>query len=542
MAGIPVQPTSPFSPQQLKSADELAAERTAFEAERRNQGLDTTPHFVPNERLASPLPANEAGGPAGPMGDAGGNAAPVGPAATPAAPQQVPAQSFAPGDFVSSQSTSSASHLRPEDVSKIEEARKAHEAAVHRQDEVAKQVGHEHALVINQGFETTAQLAKKAEAERQANLQARKELETKRTAQDAEYQDAVKHVPLGSALNPNAGQKIASAIAIGLSAFGSSLTHTPNAALAVIQTNIEKAMRLREQELAGKRFGIDQTDKQIMRNHELYQDAEAAHQANMANAWQMVGRKAEAMAAERQGDVTAANNQELLTGIQQKYTEHVAEADRIHSQSTSSRPSVVQQESEVLRMAAENQRLVNSGQLPPKAVVDLHKQLEKEGWTAIHDNWMRAYTASDSLKKIPGTFSRVLANTLSANTDKQGFFGKIGETLKAKLVETATTKEEREFANAAGMMIGGVMKRYEGSRPTAEDRQLYSNIVGLGPTASADQIRDVLWQINREYQKNVHVTLASYGAAGAAYENRVNPDINLPPAPREYVPPVGTKH
>jgi hypothetical protein len=293
-----------------------------------------------------------------------------------------------------------------QDMQSFAEAKQAEAQAYRAVGEVKKAQGDAQAAET-QGYaqrlqEGNAQYQQKVEARKaqtDAAMQARD-----RASQD--YQDTVKNVPLGTMLNPTTAQAVGSAIAQALGAFGSTLAHGQNAALAILNTQLDAAQKERSNQLQGKAFSVRMADRHLQDLRNIYQDEDAAHLAWKADQKEMAATKALQLAQQYGGDEAKANGEAFAQAAMASAAHDRAAADARYDKqvqsstttSTESGPMVA------LRAAEAKAKLAASMKGGQNITVPYEK----------YDAWKNKRMAADEIMKsgvqnIPSAIQRINA-------------------------------------------------------------------------------------------------------------------------------------
>lgn len=436
---------------------------------------------------------------------------------TPLTPNFIP--DLPPGASNQTDASSSTAKLRPEDAAAVNAAGHTYTGALQQGVDVVAQRAKEQADTLAQ---TAARV--KAHADEDARLHAldeqhNAELMARREKSEQDYLAATRDKSLGTALNPTTGQKVASIFALLLSGAGSGVTHTPNAAAAMLESEYQHAWQKRNDRLNSLKDVRDDTDRLIMRNRELYKDRDQARAADLIAIRNQGIDRLNQTAKLYEGPEAAARASELSALTDLKNKQEVANLQARRSSATTHVASAVQVLEDQQKLALGNAQLyqlAQNGGIKPEQLDKIDQELDKRGIREGNNAYMQAYRASDGLTKIPGMVSRVFAQWGAGVKPGASPSETISNLAASFTSNLGTNDKERQFVGALQILTRAMAKRMEGGRMSDQDAVAYNAAAGLGPNASQEQIRQVLVSMNNANRAAEGDVFAAHGGQAAA--------------------------
>lgn len=320
----------------------------------------------------------------------------------------------------------------------------------------------------------------------QAKVDARKArvdaVEGERAAASKAYQDTVKNVPLGTMLNPTAAQAMGSAIAQALGAFGSSMSHGPNAALSILDKQLDVAQRERTTQIQGKAFGVRMADKHLQDLRDIFHDDDAAHLAWKAD---IMGTFAQRL--ERQATLTG--NQDIIDAgkvnaeaARQRQDVLNAQAAQHYEKAVKSETSTQTESGPMVALKAAEARLKASQEAGGNLPINWDKF---EAWKD-KDRAVKALIATGP-ENIPGALKRVVARY-------GGDVNSMNQALAAGFAGVDLTNQEKDALSAVFRIRNAEIKRITGAASSDKERGSIVAGAGLGDYNNAN---DVMRSVNR---------------------------------------------
>lgn len=395
-------------------------------------------------------------------------------------------------------------------------AMNAQEAAI-AQGAAAEKTRAEHAAAygeqiaqVHQGY---AQQLQKGNEAYQAQVQARKDRiadEQRRIDEaTAKYQEAAKGAPLGSVLNPKAGQAIMGAIAQALGAFGAGMTGGRNAALDLMNTQLDTELKKQHERVVSARTNVSLAQQHLDDLRAIYKDDDAAHLAWKADQFELAGAKAKALAAQADSQETrdnalkfeAASNEKAAALREQAALQHEKTVSSQTTSSSESGPSVAARAMQAQYAALKAQReATGSGmKYTPQQMQD---QTDQED--AFRDV-AKAIKANGG--RIPGQIVRQLQMSSGSLKDLRT----IGQNI---LADNSMTQEEKNVGTSLLRNINVRLFHDSGKQVTPEEAPRHLAGYGLGPSATpTDVMRNLRVQNDNLTRNRTRMIAADPGLA-----------------------------
>ena len=253
----------------------------------------------------------------------------------------------------------------------------------------------------------TAAFQRRASAEQAAQIAAMNKAENERkqavATKQTEYENDAAEVN-SMKIDPDSrslAQRIGGAIAIGLGAYASAVTGAPNAALQLVQKQIENNIQVQRDNINNKRAGLQAKHTQLQDLRDRYGDERIADNVAYARGLTLADNKLAALQAEY-GPGEAQNKiDQLRSQVQQSRADHIMEATKIYGAAM----TASQTDEARLAIAGARGKPTTGKPLPAgqvKAISDLQASIN-----GIDDLDKRFTTqtgpASFIAQKIPGT-------------------------------------------------------------------------------------------------------------------------------------------
>lgn len=172
-----------------------------------------------------------------------------------------------------------------------------------------------------------AQLTGLGDRQREADATYKAQLD-KTMAQQSEanaaYQKAAKDFDPNRLMSGS--HRVVGAIALALGSFGSSLTHTPNTALQIIDDQINRDIDKQKAGIAAKKGQVDWLDHVMTQNRSRFQDENAARLQTRSNAKELWATYVEGESQKLQGTEAVARGKQMSDAIRMSGEEDAKQA------------------------------------------------------------------------------------------------------------------------------------------------------------------------------------------------------------------------